>query len=92
MNININTGEAVIKGKKFYLTKNEVYLLAELNKPGIRTYVDLYNAVYKTNVNELFPSEVRKINVQIYRLKEKTKIKLIGRRQFGYELIKGENE
>lgn len=94
MIINTKTGEAVVKGRKYFLTRYEINLLNELNKPGIRTYDELYKSMYgvepvKDVDGSTIESERRRVSTMICRLKKKTKVNIIARREFGYELYRG---
>lgn len=94
MIINTKTGEAVIKGRKYYLTRYEINLLNELNKPGIRTYEELCKAMYgvepiKNADGSTIDSERKRIATMVCRVKKKTKVNIIVRREFGYELFRG---
>jgi ethanolamine ammonia-lyase small subunit len=86
MEINERTGEVVINQKKYHLTKYEVLALKELAKPGIRTYSDMYYAIYNTRVNNVELADRNCIKNIVSRLKAKTGIIVKTWFSYGYEL------
>ena len=86
MEINERTGEVVINQKKYHLTRYEVAALVELKKPGVRTYSDMYEAIYNTKVNKVEPADRNCIKNIVSRVKNKTNLKIRTFSGYGYEL------
>ena len=79
--LNYNTGQLFIDGKKYELTKSETELLKTLASNELKTYAEIYNLLYKTNVLEIENTLRGSINSHIYRLRKKG---LIIKTKYGY--------
>ena len=86
MEVNLKTGEVRIGNRKYNLTPYETRALNCLNRNGVVTYAELYKAIYGVEVEDISYSETRRINVFVWRLKQKTKLNIITRNRYGYEL------
>lgn len=86
MEINERTGEVVINQKKYHLTKYEIKVLAELNKPGLRTYNDIYHAMYNVRPDNVSIFDRKCIKNMVGNVRRKTGLKIQNYSGYGYEL------
>jgi DNA-binding response OmpR family regulator len=84
--LNYKTGTLIIDNKKIELTKMETIILSTLSDNKIKTYVEIYNAMYNVNEKEIDESIRRIIHVHKSKLIKKTGLKIKSKHSFGIRL------
>lgn len=91
MEINERTGIVVIDQKKYHLTKYEMKVLVELRKPGLRTYADIYHALYNIRPDIVNETGMKSIKNLVGNVRRKTGLRIQNYSGYGYELVGGTN-
>lgn len=84
--LNYKTGTLVIDNTKIELSKIETIILSTLSDNKIKTYVEIYNAMYNVNEKEIDESIRKIIHVHKSRLIKKTGLKIKSKSLFGIRL------
>ena len=84
--LNYKTGTLIIGNTKIELSKMETIILSTLSDNKIKTYVELYNAMYNVNEKEIDKSIRRIIHVHNSRIVKKTGLKIKSKNLFGVRL------
>ena len=86
MEINERTGIVVIDQKRYHLTKYEMKVLVELRKPGLRTYADIYHALYNIRPDIVNETGMKSIKNLVGNVRRKTGLRIQNYSGYGYEL------
>lgn len=80
------TGKLFINNKSYELTKQESEILNLLLDNKLKTYIEIYNRVYKTNIKTIERKYSQSINAHISRMRKKG-LNIISKYNYGMRLL-----
>lgn len=80
------TGQLFINNKNYELTKQESEILNLLLDNKLKTYIDIYNKVYKTNIEIIERKYSQSINTHISRMRKKG-LNIVCKYNYGMRLL-----
>ena len=84
--LNERIGKLYLDNQVFELTKNETKLISALINNKMKTYEELYEALYDVHCKELYIEYRRPIITTVSRIRRKTGLRIIAKNNFGLRL------